>query len=97
MKHKLDMIHISAWCTAGTMMHQLTAPDDKVYTMQSFSSQTQMDELANLGSILTLPKGWSFSTLVLDDTFALSTQDNIAYIIRDSLQNTYQCSSANCY
>lgn len=79
------------------MLYQLTDPDQKMYTMQTFSNQTTLAELPDLGSILTLPEGWSYSTQTPNVTTYVATQDNIAYLVRDSLQNSYQCSSANCY
>ena len=51
-------------------------------------SQTLAD-LAGLGSRLSLPKGWTFSTRTLDADYLLEA-NGVAVVVRDELQNTYQ-------
>ncbi len=48
---------------AGTEVYELTAPDGSVYVMQSLSQivdpELQVEDLADLGSRLALPEGWT--------------------------------------
>lgn len=78
---------------AGKPVFELTDPDGNVYMMQSYAqivdSSLTLADLAGLGSRLSLPKGWSFSTRTLDAEYRLEA-DGVAYVVRDELQNTYQ-------
>lgn len=78
---------------AGKPVFELTDPDGNVYMMQSFSQIVDagltLDSLATLGSRLKLPKGWRYSTRVLDSDYRLQA-DGVAYVIHDELKNTYQ-------
>ena len=47
------------------------------------------DDLPKLGARLKLPKGWSFRTRTLEADYALKA-DGVAYVINDSLYNSYQ-------
>lgn len=64
--------------------------------MQSYSQivdpNLSYDQLAELGSRLQLPEGWTFSTRVLDEAFSLTTESTggVAYVINDELLNSYQ-------
>lgn len=84
---------------AGQPVFELTDPDGHVYMMQSYSqivdANLTYDQLADLGSRLQLPEGWTFSTRVLDEAFSLTTEstDGIAYVVNDDLLNSYQRAS----
>ena len=81
---------------AGEPVFELTDPDGHVYMMQSYSQivdpNLSYDQLAELGSRLQLPEGWTFSTRVLDEAFSLTTESTggVAYVINDELLNSYQ-------
>ena len=79
---------------AGTTIHQLTSGDRQRYVMQAYShavDPTQdLASLAELGSRLVLPEGWTFTTCVLDRTLDLLSTDGVATVVQDELQNTYQ-------
>ncbi len=82
---------------AGKPVYQLISPDGSVFFMQSFSAQKKsqdMQDLAKLGSALTLPKGWQFRTLTLKKDYLLTATDGMAYVTRDDFANTYQKSTA---
>lgn len=84
---------------AGQPVFELTDPNGHVYMMQSYSqivdANLTYDQLADLGSRLQLPEGWTFSTRVLDEAFSLTTEstDGIAYVVNDDLLNSYQRAS----
>jgi hypothetical protein len=79
---------------AGTTVHQITSRDRQRYVMQAYShavDPTQdLASLADLGSRLLLPEGWTFTTCVLDRTLDLLSTDGVATVVQDELQNTYQ-------
>lgn len=67
----------------------------KIYVMQSINNQIDPNiNLLNaqyLSTKLTLPPGWIFSTINLDtDTYLKVVSTNKAYVLGDSLGNTYQ-------
>ena len=84
---------------AGQPVFELTDPDGHVYMMQSYSQivdpTLSYDQLADLGSRLQLPQGWSFSTRTLDERVELTTEatNGTAYVINDDLLNSYQRAS----
>ena len=93
-----DVARKTIWVfKAGRPVYQLISPDGAVYFMQSYSVQKEpqsMDSLANLGSKLSLPKGWSFRTATLTKDYQLKAVDGMAYVVQDDLENTYQKSTA---
>ena len=79
---------------AGAPVFQLIDDKGNVYFMQSYSlekdtSQTAQS-LAQLGTVLTLPSGWSFRSLVLKADYNLTALNNMATVTQDDLLNTYQ-------
>jgi hypothetical protein len=81
--------------SARTPLHELRAPDGRVYVMQALShavdaSQT-VTTLPTLAQRLTPPDGWTFATRTQDEALRLlSDGDGIATVIQDELSNTYQ-------
>jgi len=78
---------------AGKPVYELTSPEGDVYIMQSYAQITDkdltLDDLATLGSKLSLPDGWTYSTRTLEEDFDLVTT-GLAYVINDNLYNSYQ-------
>lgn len=78
---------------AGRPVYELTAPNGDVYMMQSYAQIVDValaaGDLPKLGQRLKLPKGWTFSTRVLDADYALKA-DGTAYVINDEMYNSYQ-------
>ena len=80
----------------GSEVYLLDAPDGEVFIMQSFTAQFDesltKDNLAQLGSKLTLPDGWAFRAKVLDRNLEVSTAatGHLAHVLQDNLHNTYQ-------
>lgn len=82
---------------AGQPVFELTDPQGSVYTMQSYSQivdpDLSYDDLADLGSRLQLPEGWSYGTRILDEPLDV-VADGTAYVVDDDLYNAYQRSVA---
>ena len=78
---------------AGTTVHELVAADGTTYVMQTWSQQVVPDlieaDLADLGSRLTPPEGWSYRSRVLDEALQVVTVDQPAHVVQDDLGNSY--------
>ena len=74
-------------------MYELTSASGDVYIMQSYNRivdpELSIEDLPGLGSRLTLPEGWTFTSRVLDADYEL-VSDGMAVVIQDDLSNTYQ-------
>ena len=79
-----------AW-DAGWEVYQLIDPLGAVYTMQSFSLAIDYNltfsDLAELGSRLELPAGWSFRAVTLEEKLSHTAQ--LAPVLVDDLTNAY--------
>ena len=81
---------------AGSEVYLLDAPGGEVFVMQSFTTHWDKgltkDNLAQLGSRLTLPDGWEFRAKVLDRNLQVLTTEtgHMALVLQDNLHNTYQ-------
>ena len=80
----------------GREIYLLDAPDGEVFVMQSFTNFKQkevtIDNIRDLGSVLTLPPGWKFRAVVLDrDLIVNQKQTNgLAHVFQDDMLNAYQ-------
>ena len=78
---------------AGQPVYELTSPEGDVYIMQSYAQvidkNLTLDDLASLGSKLSLPEGWTYATRTLTEDYELVTT-GLAYVINDDLYNSYQ-------
>ncbi len=78
---------------AGSTVYELTDPNGATYVMQSWSQQVEPTleeaDLAGLGSRLTLPTGWTYSSRVLSETLEVVTVDVPAQVLQDDLRNSY--------
>ena len=61
--------------------------------MQSWSQQVDPTltsaQLPRLGSMLHLPAGWRYRTVVLHRPLAIDTVTHAAVVLQDDLQNSY--------
>jgi hypothetical protein len=66
--------------------------DKKIYAMQTFTSEiVTYDELIVLNTRLTLPEGWIYCYLTLDNNqYFFVTSNKDAKVIKDNLENGYQ-------
>lgn len=80
----------------GRVVHELVAPDGKVYVMQSYAqivdASLTLGQLGGLGSRLRLPGVWKYRNRRLRSDLTLRTNRTAkkAIIIQDELQDTYQ-------
>lgn len=78
---------------AGRPVFELVGPDGSVYVMQSYAQikdrTLTYSQLPALGSMLTLPAGWSYRTLTLTKTLDLNSNGQ-ATVVNDDLYNSYQ-------
>lgn len=80
----------------GSRVYLLDAPDGEVFVMQSythhFDERVSKDKLKDLGSILKLPEGWKFRSVVLDRELIVNQKNtnNLAHVLQDNIHNTYQ-------
>jgi hypothetical protein len=78
---------------AGSRLYELVTADGEVFVMQSWSQQVDpaLDEagLADLGSRLDLPEGWTFLTRITDQPLRVETLDSPAQVLQDELRNSY--------
>lgn len=78
---------------ANKPIYELIDPKGTIYVMQSYSIQKYPQtnsSLAQLGSKLTLPKGWQFKTGTLKKPQTLKAINDHAVVIQDDYSNTYQ-------
>lgn len=78
---------------AGEPIFELLDSDGNVWVMQTWSQIVDAtlgyDDLAGLGSRLSLPAGWSYRTRVLDDELRIDTSVRAAQVLQDDLTNSY--------
>lgn len=81
---------------AGKPIYELIDANGDVFVMQSYSIQKApltKHSLSELGSKLKLPKGWIFKSGLLKKVEPVTSINNLAIVIRDNLDNTYQKAS----
>jgi hypothetical protein len=79
----------------GLTVYELISPDRKTYTMTTFTNlinpDLNIENLKDLGSSLLLPKGWTFSSRILDKPIRVQSRLGSQQIehIFDNLGNIY--------
>jgi len=71
---------------------QLISPENKVYIMQSYTTEIlplTINDLVTLADKLKLPKGWKYQAVRLKEPLALPIPNNKATVIQDDLHNSY--------
>jgi len=83
---------------AGSQIFELLDPTGKVYVMQAYcvAVDPSLDEaaLAELGSRLDLPEGWSYRTRILEADLEIDTREVVAQVLQDEFENSY-CLASN--
>lgn len=77
---------------AGRAVFELVDAEGHVYTMQSYSVQTEPQteaSLATLGTRLKVPAGWTYRTRTLAADLVVRAVDKTATVTTDELNNTY--------
>ena len=84
---------------AGQTVYELVAPDGTTYLMQTWSTQKDPTlteaALADLGSRLQLPAGWSYRSRTLDEPLKIVTTTTKAKVLQDDLGNSYSQESGS--
>lgn len=86
---------------AGKPLFILDDPDGSPWVMQAFGKivdpDLTYDDLAELGSKLSPPEGWTYRVAKPDQDLIISTPEGYNWIVQDELQNTYDaCKEAAC-
>jgi len=78
---------------ADDWIFTLTDPDGQVYVMQSFSQQVNpklaYEDLQHLENFLTLPKGWQYEPVLLEEELILESHGETT-VVSDDFRNVYQ-------
>lgn len=78
---------------AGQRVYELTSADGTTYVMQTYSVQNDPTlteaQLTDLGTRLTLPAGWTYSSRILDEPLKVQTATTAAHVLQDDLGNSY--------
>ncbi|XZE56107.1 haloalkane dehalogenase [Planctomycetaceae bacterium SH139] len=75
---------------AGSEIYQLTSPVGEMYVMQSTGTEIENADLAGLGDRLTLPEGWVFEVITLEEPLRVTVSDgNTIDVLVDDLGNAY--------
>ncbi|MEL6110377.1 MAG: dockerin type I domain-containing protein, partial [Planctomycetota bacterium] len=77
---------------AGSEVYELTSPTGDVYIMQSYTEMVDptlsQADLPNLGSRLSLPDGWTYSSRITTKPIEIRVEDSIQ-VLTDDFQNAY--------
>jgi len=74
-------------------VHELIAPDGRVYAMQSASlikGPDLAEQLPNLGERLQMPAGWTYRVRTPDQDLVVQARDGVAHVVLDEFENNYQ-------
>ncbi len=83
----------SIWIfNSNELVYELVSPDNKVYIMQSFSTEVKdqtLESLKNLKSQLKLPKGWTYRARLITEELNVPIPQGLATVIQDDFYNSY--------
>ena len=95
--HRVNRTTIFVW-NKGRRIYELHRPDGSTWVMQAWSQQIDptlgRKDLAGLAKRLTLPAGWSYSSVRLRKTLRVVTVKTDAQVLQDDLGNTYSHAAA---
>ncbi|AQT79782.1 hypothetical protein B1R94_11660 [Mycolicibacterium litorale] len=78
---------------AGRPVFELVDPQGQQWVMQTYSQIVDagltLDDLAQIGSRLNLPEGWTYQTRTLTERLSVDTTTRDAHVTQDDLANTY--------
>lgn len=82
---------------AGRPVFELVDAAGQRWVMQTWSQvvdkNLMLDDLAGLGSRLTLPEGWRYETRTLTEPLVVDTTASVAHVLQDDLTNSYSLQS----
>jgi hypothetical protein len=83
----------SIWIfNSNELIYELVSPDNKVYIMQSFSTEVKdltLESLKELKSQLKLPKGWTYRARLITEELNVPIPQGLATVIQDDFYNSY--------
>ena len=83
----------SIWIfNSNELIYELVSPDNKVYIMQSFSTEVKdltLESLKELKSQLKLPKGWTYRARLITEELNGPIPQGLATVIQDDFYNSY--------
>ncbi|MEY4364678.1 MAG: hypothetical protein RLZZ305_22 [Actinomycetota bacterium] len=79
---------------AGRPVYELVNPQGTTYVMQALCigvdpTMNDPEALANLGSRLAMPEGWSYRVRVPDTELISDTTTHVATVLQDEFENSY--------
>lgn len=78
---------------AGRPVFELVDPQGQRWVMQTYSqivdAGLSLDDLAQIGSRLNLPEGWTYQARTLTERLSVDTTTRDAHVTQDDLANTY--------
>jgi hypothetical protein len=92
--HPMQIRRVSTYeFLAGRPVRLLRSPEGVTWVMQTFTDHVDHtlteDALPGLGERLTLPAGWEYRSVTLDEDLTITT-NGLANIVSDDLSNMYQ-------
>lgn len=78
---------------AGKPVFELVSAEGTVYVMQALCQGVDpgisLDTLADLGTRLALPEGWTYRVRVLESELVIDTTTRVAIVLQDEFENSY--------
>ena len=83
----------SIWIfNSNELVYELVSPDNKVYIMQSFSTEVKdltLESLKDLKTQLKLPRGWTYRARLITEELNVPIPQGLATVIQDDFYNSY--------
>ncbi len=83
----------SIWIfNSNELIYELVSPDNKVYIMQSFSTEVKdltLESLKDLKTQLKLPRGWTYRARLITEELNVPIPQGLATVIQDDFYNSY--------
>jgi hypothetical protein len=78
---------------AGKEIYEVVNAEGQRWVLQAYCTGVDpaltYDQLAGLGSRITLPTGWTFEVRTLESELVVDTTEHAAFVLQDELQNSY--------
>ena len=88
------MLFRSFFWDAGKPVYELVNPQGTAFVMQALCigvdpTMNDPEVLANLGSRLAMPEGWTYRVRVPDTELISDTTTHVATVLQDEFENSY--------
>jgi hypothetical protein len=95
--HRVNRTTVFVW-NKGRRIYELHGANGSTWVMQSWSQQVDpklgLKDLPGLGKRLSLPRGWTYTSVRLKKTLRVVTVSSDAQVLQDDLGNTYSHATA---